>query len=67
MEEITEKEAERRATACAQAFISNLNKLNARVAEIEKEEVLDLSGTLPLFTHVFVRVLGNRYIIKPDA
>ena len=66
MEEITEKDAERRAHACAQGIISKLNELNAQVAKIEKEEQLDLTGVEHTFTSIFVRVIGDRYIIMPD-
>jgi hypothetical protein len=66
IEEITQKEAEQRAYACAQKLISKLNELNAQVAEIEKEEQRDLSRAVDFFTSIFVQVIGDRYIIRPD-
>jgi len=66
MEEITERDIEHRASECAQRFISRLDELNILVAKAENEEPLNLKGTLPMFTAIFVRILNDRFAIKPD-
>jgi hypothetical protein len=66
MEDFTEKEAEARAYACARELTRQLDVLNAQVAELEKEQKLDVSRGLDFLALSFLRVIGERYVIKPD-
>ena len=65
MEEITAKEAERRAEAAAQQFITEMSRVNAKVGDGEPVDVANVVPT-PLLTGLFVRLLARRYSIVRD-